>query len=226
MSINNAPYNPRKISDYALKELKKNLKRVGLLGGIVVNKRTMNIISGHQRLLALDQIEKTQDYNVRVELVDMDDKTEMEQNIFMNSTTVQGQFDLTLLRDLIPDIDYEQAGLDIYDLNQMGVELPKAMTVEVENIAGEMEEIKQISSDQRQAEAEMRKQAIKDVKQEIANKVGDKVADLEAYVMISFDNWENKAEFMGRFGFDPMDKYIKGEIFNDMVEAVIDGEQE
>lgn len=37
--IKNAKYNPRRISDSAKKKLKDNIKRVGLLDTIVVNKK-------------------------------------------------------------------------------------------------------------------------------------------------------------------------------------------
>ena len=36
--------------------------------------------------------------------------------------------------------------------------------------------------------------------------------------MLNFDTYKHKAAFMRRFGFDPMEKFIKGELFSDMVE--------
>ena len=56
--IHFASYNPREISDFAATQIRKNIRKIGLLGGIVVNKQTMNIVSGHQRVSALDAIEK------------------------------------------------------------------------------------------------------------------------------------------------------------------------
>jgi hypothetical protein len=53
--INNAPYNPRQISDKARKMLQKNLATVGLLSPIVWNQRTGNIVAGHQRIDAMDK---------------------------------------------------------------------------------------------------------------------------------------------------------------------------
>ena len=55
-SIQFANYNPRKITDSALKKLKQNIKRVGMLGGIIWNERTNNLVSGHQRVTVLDQL--------------------------------------------------------------------------------------------------------------------------------------------------------------------------
>ena len=40
--------------------------------------------------------------------------------------------------------------------------------------------------------------------------------------MLSFDNFDNKAAFCERFGYDPYDKFIKGEVFDDQVEAVFE----
>ena len=40
----------------ARKNLKANLKRVGLLGGIVWNEVTGNLVSGHQRISVIDDI--------------------------------------------------------------------------------------------------------------------------------------------------------------------------
>ena len=76
--IANAEYNPRRISDSAKKKLKDNIKRVGLLDTIVVNKNTMNIVSGHQRVSILDSLERNKDYSLTVSMVDLSEKEEKE----------------------------------------------------------------------------------------------------------------------------------------------------
>ena len=124
--INFANYNPRKIAQEARKNLKANLKRVGLLGGIVWNEVTGNLVSGHQRISVIDEVNKynpdtrTNDYLIRVEVVHMDEKTEKEQNIFMNNRSVQGDFDSDMLKDMLDGIDYSLAGLNDFDLNMLG----------------------------------------------------------------------------------------------------------
>ena len=78
--INFASYNPRRLSDTAKKKLKANLKRIGLAGGIVWNETTGNLVSGHQRLSIIDEIEKynpdthENDYPIRVEVLQLSDK--------------------------------------------------------------------------------------------------------------------------------------------------------
>ena len=121
--IKNAEYNPRKISDSAKKKLKDNIKRVGLLDTIVVNKNTMNIVSGHQRISILDSLERKKDYNLTVAMIDLSEKEEKEQNIFFNNTKVQGEFDTDILASMLSDIDFECAGLDINDVGILGVEV-------------------------------------------------------------------------------------------------------
>lgn len=125
--IHLAAYNPRKISEKARKKLKANLKKVGLLGGIVWNETTGNLVSGHQRVSVMDEVnrydgsEKT-DYALRVEVVQLDEKQEREQNLFMNNRGTQGVFDEDMLTDMLADIDFEEAGFDDFDLQMLGLE--------------------------------------------------------------------------------------------------------
>ena len=80
-AISFASYNPRKIDDEARKTLKRGIKKFGLVGGIVVNKRTgLTVVSGHQRLSVMDELQKydlttkENDYKIRVEVIDVDEK--------------------------------------------------------------------------------------------------------------------------------------------------------
>lgn len=123
--LKNAPYNPRKIDDAARKKLKKNIQKVGLLGGVVWNRLTGNIVSGHQRVSILDSLEKTCDYMIRVTPVEMDDKTEKEQNIFFNNADAQGDFEVEALEQMMRDsgLDVENMGFDLSDqINMFGLE--------------------------------------------------------------------------------------------------------
>jgi hypothetical protein len=119
--LKKAPYNPRSISDKAKKNLRKNFQKVGFLGGIVWNKRTGNIISGHQRIAALDACEASYDYMIEVSVVDLDEKTEKEQNVFMNNTSAQGDFDVEGLEVLMKDdsLDLDGMGFDLADKFQL-----------------------------------------------------------------------------------------------------------
>ena len=122
-----AAYNPRKISDTARKQLKANLKRVGLMGGIVWNEDTGNLVSGHQKVSIMDEVNRynlqthENDYKLNVEVVHLDLKTEKEQNLFMNNKAVQGEFDDDLLIQMLDGIEFENAGFDSFDMELLGI---------------------------------------------------------------------------------------------------------
>lgn len=122
-SIQNAPYNPRQIDSSAKRKLQKNLRAVGLLEPIVVNRRTMNIVAGHQRLAAVDAIEGQQTYSLEVSLVDLDEKREREQNLFFNNPSAQGTWDVDLLarlfRDTAVELSLDETGFEVADLGEL-----------------------------------------------------------------------------------------------------------
>ena len=107
-----AGYNPRKITSESKKKLENNLKKFGLMGGIVWNERTGNLVSGHQRISILDKQngykddDPSTDYKVNVTRVDLSDADEKAQNIFMNNALAQGYFDEDKLKNLMDEISY------------------------------------------------------------------------------------------------------------------------
>lgn len=112
--ISLAGYNPRKITPEAKKKLKDNLTQVGLMGGLVWNERTGNLVSGHQRISLLDADNKynpkTQenDYDVFVTKVNLDEKEEKAQNVFFNNQSAMGFFDEDKLHDIMKEIDFSE----------------------------------------------------------------------------------------------------------------------
>ncbi|MCL1942613.1 MAG: DNA methylase [Candidatus Azobacteroides sp.] len=222
--INFAPYNPKKHSKEAINEQAKNIKRVGILGGIVWNKMTGNLVSGHKRTMALDKINKYDgtpetDYDMKVEKVEMDGKTEKEQNVYMDAAYTNTMQDVDLLAELIPQIDYKNAGLTEEDLSIIGVDY-LFQTDEETAIASELDNLMSGTNGQKTAEKEAKKAAVKAMKEEIKQKANEKVQDMVAYIMISFDSSQAKEAFMRRFGYDKREKYIKGEAFSEMIERI------
>lgn len=216
--INFAPYNPRKEDPEIVRKLKKNFKTVGFLGGIVWNRRTSYLVSGHKRVQTLDIINNydgslEKDYDIKVEAVDLDDKTEREQNIFMNSPSAMGEFDMEKMKILVPGIDYEAAGLSVADMNIYGISI-----MQEEMNAGASAVVDDFTEMQRPYEE--RKAAVKQMKEQIRQQSEQKVEDIESYVMLNFKTYRAKSSFMLRFGFSPDDKIIPGEMFADMVERV------
>lgn len=163
--INFAPYNPRKEDPEVIKKLKKNFKTVGYLGGIVWNQLSSYLVSGHKRVQTLDIINNYDgtpetDYEIKVEAVELDDKTEREQNIFMNSPSAMGEFDMEKIKVLVPEIDYKAAGLSEADMNIYGISVMQdEISSELSDTLGDFEEI--------QRPFEERKAAVKEMKEQI-----------------------------------------------------------
>ena len=228
-AIHFAGYNPRKLSDESRKTLKRGIKKFGLVGGIVVNKRTgLTVVSGHQRLSVMDELQKfpDNDYRVRVDVIDVDEKQEKELNILMNNPNAQGSWDYDALARLVPDIDYKDAGLTDADLNMIGCDF-LLQTEEENSLAGALEEMMQPVTEQKEAEKAARQLEraekvahMKDVKQQVKEQAQETAANMDAYLMLSFDTWEAKAAFCERFGYDPNMKFIKGEVFDEQIERI------
>lgn len=186
-----------------------------------------------------DEETKANDYELSVSIVDLDPKTEKELNITLNNPNVGGTWDGEKLRMLIPDIDFKEAGLTEADLTLIGVDYIYKTEEEV-NIASDIEDAMFEASQEHVEELERRReqrQAIKeaqevatqnqrsqaevderrahmiDVKEDVRNKAGVKAAEMDAYVVLSFDNLDNKHKFLEAFGFSTDIRFIKGEDF-------------
>ena len=226
-AIHFADYNPRKLSDESRKTLKRGIKKFGLVGGIVVNKRTgLTVVSGHQRLSVMDELQKfpDNDYRIRVDVIDVDEQQEKELNILMNNPNAQGTWDFDALARIVPDIDWKDAGLTDADLNMIGVDY-LLQTEEENSIADALSDMMAPVTEQKEAEkaAKQLERAekvahMKEVKQQVKENAQKQVENMDAYVMLSFDTYEAKAAFCERFGYDPDMKFIKGEVFDEQVE--------
>lgn len=226
-AIHFADYNPRKLSEESRKTLKRGIKKFGLVGGIVVNKRTgLTVVSGHQRLSVMDELQKfpENDYRIRVDVIDVDEKQEKELNILMNNPNAQGSWDYDALARIMPDIDYKDAGLTDADLNMIGCDF-LLQTEEENSLADELEDMmhplvqrEEAEKAARQLERAEKVSHMKDVKQQVREQAQKQAQDMDAYVMLSFDTFEAKAAFCERFGYDPYMKFIKGEVFDSQIE--------
>lgn len=226
--------NPRVISDENRKALKRGIKKFGMVGGIVVNKRTgYTLVSGHQRLSVMDELQKynaetkENDYTIRVDLIDVEEKEEKELLILLNNPSAQGEWDYDALRELIPDIDYRDAGLTEQDLDIIGVDFhfqteeENETASELENLMAPVVEERQAEVAHRQAERAEKVAHMKQVKEEVKQAATKAAANMDAYLMLSFDNWDAKAEFCEKFGFNPEEKFLKGEVFSEKIENLL-----
>ena len=131
-AIQNAPYNPRDMSDESRRRLKENIGKKGLQATLTWNKRTGNLVAGHQRLSVIDSLEGTKDYWLDVAVVDLDDKAEREQNLFMNNPLAHGDWNIDKLAGLFKDdkIDADAAGFAAADIYQLFGDVPGSHNAE------------------------------------------------------------------------------------------------
>ncbi len=113
-----ASYNPRKISDGAMKGLTASVERFGLVQPIVWNRRTERVVGGHQRLkvLVAEGIEETD-----VIVVDLPESEEKALNLALNNPSIAGEFtdDLdSLLAEVQADLPELFADLRLDELWQ------------------------------------------------------------------------------------------------------------
>lgn len=117
--IKYAPYNPRKISPETLEKLKQSIETFGYVEPIIVNKRTMHVVGGNQRLKALKELGAKE---VEAVIVDLDEKKEKALNVALNKIT--GEWDFEKLEELISelssfDFDLAITGFDPEELDYL-----------------------------------------------------------------------------------------------------------
>jgi len=128
-----AEYNPRKISSKSFKALGASIDKFGVLLPIVWNKRTGNIVGGHQRFryLVEEGVGETD-----VVVVDLDPQEEIALNITLNSKELRGQFTedavrlLKLTEARIGSVFGEMALVDLHNALVKKLKTPKKSTTD------------------------------------------------------------------------------------------------
>lgn len=118
--INFAPYNPRVMPPQEMESLKQSLLKHGLVLNLVVQKKGMVLIGGHQRVRAMRELYKDRQQEIPTHVwgsvLDVDDATAKQLNIALNK--ISGQFDDFMLGDImaslpvIEDLDAIAMGFD------------------------------------------------------------------------------------------------------------------
>lgn len=150
--IKNAPYNPRIMDKDAKKRLREGIRKHGLVSAITWNRRTGNLVGGHQRLEQLDALEKNSDYELTVCVIDVDEREEAQLNVQLNNPSMQGDWDLDKLAIMADDfsLDMEDLGFSkedaafLFDGDDRFTELYN--TPEANQVKGELKQIKEARS--------------------------------------------------------------------------------
>lgn len=146
--IKNADYNPRLIDKEAKKRLKNGIRKHGLVSALTWNKRTGNLVGGHQRIEQLDALEGRSDYDLTVCVIDVDEREEALLNVQLNNPSMQGDWDMDKLADMAVDFDlsFDDMGFSKMDVDFMfdGDDRFSELfeTPEAEMVKGRLDEIK------------------------------------------------------------------------------------
>lgn len=193
--IKNAPYNPRIMDKSAQKRLKENIRRHGLVSALTWNKRTGNLVGGHQRLEQLDALEKSADYDLTVCVVDVDEREEATLNVQLNNPSMQGEWDFDKLAILAEDFELDlkdDFGFTETDIDFMfeGDDRFSQLfdTQEGENMRGDLEKVK-----------ESRKKSVENLKERNS---------IDWYTVIVFENEKDRDSFMREISIPKYEKYI------------------
>lgn len=199
--IKNAPYNPRYIDDEARKRLKQGLKNFGLVSTLVWNRRTGNLVSGHQRLSIMDELEKTQDYELQVSIIDIPKKEEMELNVQMNNTSMMGEFDIDGLVMMAEDgADVSMMGFSESDVDIMFGDSPLLELYEDNQAASEAKGI------------------LKDIKKDRTKMIEEKKEEDRAdyYFMVICSSANEREELFTKMGVPFSEEFI----YSDMLKRL------
>lgn len=194
-----------------------------------MNRRTGNIVSGHQRLAAIDVIEGRGDYDLDVAMVDLSDLEERTQNVFMNNGAAMGAWDTEMLEALLRDIDKDalpDTGFDAVDLSVLFNDdrlaplfAEKAQPAAVLETLAELDAIASVGAEERAAEQAKKdaEQAAKKEAQMAAIKEAKKAAresadevDTECYAVVVFKDRAEQTRFVTKCGVDPSSRYVDG----------------
>lgn len=152
------PNNPRNIREEAEHGLRASMERYGDLSGITFNKRSGQLISGHQRVEQLkglggvfrDGAIWVGEDRFAVRVVDWDQQTENEANVAANNPEIQGEWSSDILEFLdelklnMNEEDFSVLRFDALDeqMRAIGMGPPKPGSTEIdpESLGGQQHE--------------------------------------------------------------------------------------
>lgn len=118
--INPAKYNPRKDlkpGDPEYEKLKKSILEFDYIDPIIWNKRTGNIVGGHQRFKILKELNLTE---IEVSVVDLDENREKALNLALNKTG--GDWDIPKLNALLQELLVSELDIEVTGFSEDEIE--------------------------------------------------------------------------------------------------------
>jgi hypothetical protein len=192
--IKNAPYNPRQMDRESAERLRKSLSQHGLVELPIWNARTGNLVGGHQRISQLDALEGRKDYELMVNVIDVDEREEAQLNVKLNNPDLQGDWDFQKLADLADEfsLDFEDMGFSDISVDMMfeGDERFSALLAndDVNGAESDMAEIKA---------------ARERIREDSAEKDG-----VDYFVTVVFHDEKAKKRFMQAISINTWEQYV------------------
>lgn len=217
------PYNPKRHTEERVKQQKKNLQTIGYLGGITWNEQSGNLIDGHRRIQAMDLYYKYDgtpdtDYDIKVEVVQLDPKQEKEQMTYMALGNTRA--DIELVARYFPEIDANAAGIDDAYLKELSTfvtiadPIAEIETLDIDDLLPAPKEeviIEEETEDIAEPTPEEKKAKVKTAKEAAVQKAEVERLNEKSYITLSFSDYKAKAEFCEIVGIDPECAFCKGE---------------
>lgn len=225
-------FNSKNIKRHSEKEIKlqvKNIRSKGFLGGVVYNAQTGRLIDGHRRVAALDIINKynpdtkENDYKIKVEKVEFDEKSETEQLAYM--ALGNSKADYNLVANIIDDIDYESVGIsedDYQRIRELHADLP--VTAQMDDMDDtfitpvEQEPVTELDDsdsysteeiiEKHETQPHMTKEQVKGEKAKQDRVASNRQENQDLYVFLSFDSVEDKFTFCELLGVQPTNSML------------------
>ena len=192
--IKNAEYNPRFMGEKEKKRLRAALRDNGLVSALTWNRRTGNLVGGHQRLEQLDALEKSEDYELTVCVIDVDEKQEAKLNVQLNNPSMQGEWDVEKLFEITQDFDLSMEDMGFTDTDAAYL------------FDGDEKFVDLFETPEAQEEKGKLKQ-IKEDRQGMSTKYkNDQRADF--MVMVVFKDAAERADFMRRIHVPAYENYV------------------
>ena len=147
LDLKPADYNPRKMKKAEMAKLRKSIETFGYVEPIIWNKKSKNVVGGHQRLKALIALGH-QDAEIDVVVVELDDEKEKALNIALNR--ISGDWQELKLGEILEKMSREDMGLTGMDDDEISKYVDQLLD-EREHCAGFIRRIRQYAHDRRPA---------------------------------------------------------------------------
>lgn len=185
-------YNPRIIDEENRKNLKKSIKKYGLVGHIVWNENTKHVVGGHQRIDVIDEMMKNKEYNIDVLKVNLSEKEEIELNVVLNNAEAQGKFDFGQLSFLADKFNIDVSKDFMFSEDVVLINFPNFADKVTKNLGFEQKEL----SEEQIQKLKDRKKAFREEVKKNREENGDYKSESRGILTIIFDNETHKKEFL------------------------------